>query len=160
MPPPAKAMQLSVTELSRVAQPRQGDTQPVQGVLGAPASLHITETSHITCMRTDKNTRQRSVWCEKPLSGFPGYFDRLPKKMLTIPTPKILLKEKPWKERREGRREGKEGRKEGKKEGREGGKEGGRGRKEENCTLKLINWIARGKQPHSTGRSARCFVTT
>ena len=26
-------------------------------------------------------------------------------------------------------------------------------------TLPNVRWIASGKQPHSTGRSARCFVT-
>ena len=28
------------------------------------------------------------------------------------------------------------------------------------CTLPNVRYIASGKQPHSTGRSARCFVTT
>ena len=27
-------------------------------------------------------------------------------------------------------------------------------------TLPNVEWMAGGKQPHSTGRSARCFVTT
>ena len=27
-------------------------------------------------------------------------------------------------------------------------------------TLPNVKWIASGKQPHSTGRSAQCFVTT
>ena len=27
------------------------------------------------------------------------------------------------------------------------------------CTLPNVRWIAGGKQPHSTGRSAPCFVT-
>ena len=88
------------------------DTQPVPGVPGAPPSLHGTETSHVAWMRTDKNTRPRSVLSKEPLSGFPRSSDRLPKKMLTIPTPEILLKENLWKEGKKGRKKEKEREKE------------------------------------------------
>ena len=112
------------------------DTQPVRGVPGAPPSLHGTETSHVTWMRTDKNTRPRGVLRKEPLSGFPWSSDRLPKKMLTIPTPEILLKENLWKE---GRREG-------------------RKRKGEKkiCTLKLINWREEGF--HLEKQTSKCTI--
>ena len=90
---------------SLVAFPLKGpvSSAPEPGpwlLLGAPASLHGTETSHITWVRIDKTARPRAILSKEPLSGFPRSSDRLPK-MLTLPTPEILLKENPWKEGRE-----------------------------------------------------------